>query len=189
MYCRQLSLAVWQQAYGRYWPSEEEAFRLLISSEPPEEPVFGDFQDIMDYARAHSWYKEEYSRWLDGPYKLARRRIERAVLRGTMEPWRKIRMVVWERDGHICQVCGKEILYKYYECGHIVDRMLGGSDEYENLVVMCNLCNRLKPLTQTRQEYDVWVCQGGWRGDFSRVVAAYFSRKRPGEENITAAGV
>ena len=81
--------------------------------------------------------------------------------RKTDESWGRIRLRIWDRDNGVCQVCGERIRFEHYECGHIVDRVCGGSDLDDNLVVMCSSCNRWKPCHETRQEYDAWVAAGG----------------------------
>lgn len=76
--------------------------------------------------------------------------------------WAKLRKAVFARDGGICKVCGREVVWgKNYECGHIVDRCAGGKDEMENLVSQCYICNRTKPVHDTREEYEAWVAEGG----------------------------
>lgn len=73
------------------------------------------------------------------------------------EAWPEIRSRIFDRDCGVCHVCGQEIDREYYECGHIVDRAAGGSDRDHNLVAMCNVCNRAKPIHETREEYLAWV--------------------------------
>lgn len=81
----------------------------------------------------------------------------KAVRRGTTEPWENIRQRIWERDGGVCDVCGDTIPIEHYDCGHIVDRVCDGTDLDDNLVVMCNVCNRLrKPLHETPEQYYEW---------------------------------
>lgn len=81
--------------------------------------------------------------------------------RATPAAWTKIRTRIWQRDGNRCHVCGFRIKLSGYECGHIVDRAVGGSDEDENLAVMCVICNGLKPTHSSRDEYDAWMARGG----------------------------
>lgn len=85
----------------------------------------------------------------------------KAALRGTTFPWSHLRALVYERDHGVCQVCGDAVDLDSYECGHIIDRVVGGSDRLPNLVCMCITCNRLKPLTETREQYIAWASQGG----------------------------
>lgn len=82
-------------------------------------------------------------------------------MRGTKLSWEKVRRLVWERDNGTCQVCHLKITLDEYDCGHVIDRMLGGSDRPDNLVCMCRVCNQLKPPTKTRQEYIEWAGKGG----------------------------
>jgi 5-methylcytosine-specific restriction endonuclease McrA len=90
-------------------------------------------------------------------------RARRLAQRGTAESWSSIRERIIQRDNGICHVCGYDLnaAPQYYECGHIVDRVAGGSDLDENLVVMCCLCNRVrKPVHETREEYEAWLRSG-----------------------------
>ena len=76
--------------------------------------------------------------------------------------FRKTRIAVYDRDEGVCQVCKDKVAFEgEYECGHKIDRQVGGSDEPENLVVMCYLCNRTKPITETMEEYEAWAAMGG----------------------------
>lgn len=71
--------------------------------------------------------------------------------------WASKRLEVFDRDNGICDICTRKLNFGDFECGHIVDRVCGGSDELDNLVVMCSLCNRaIKELHTTREEYDQW---------------------------------
>lgn len=89
--------------------------------------------------------------------------ISKAVNRGTVnDQWRATRANVYERDGARCHVCGTDVVWDNYECGHIVDRVAGGTDRPSNLVCMCIRCNRLKPVHDTRDAYIAWVDGGGW---------------------------
>lgn len=67
------------------------------------------------------------------------------------------RRAVFARDSGRCHVCGLAVPYEIYEVGHIIDRCAGGPDDRFNLVVMCVLCNRLKPVHFSRSEYAGWV--------------------------------
>ena len=96
--------------------------------------------------------------------------------------WNKARDIVWERDKNalenvpICVVCWKEISknkkvkgkkesMKYsWECGHMIDRCVDGSNQPSNLVLMCRRCNQTKPVTETKEEYIEWAKTGGWYG-------------------------
>lgn len=69
---------------------------------------------------------------------------------------KNIREQVYRRDKAICRVCGRKLNWDIYECGHIVDRVVGGSDELTNLAAMCLICNRLKPIHRTKEEFAEW---------------------------------
>ncbi len=79
-------------------------------------------------------------------------------------PWNTLRKRVYERDGGVCYVCNEVVPWERYECGHMVDRSIGGPDCLENLVCMCGRCNAFKPLHDTREEFNAWVEAGGWSG-------------------------
>lgn len=79
------------------------------------------------------------------------------VQRGTSESWSIIRSRVFARDRGVCLVCGLPILSDDWECGHIIDRCVGGTDRDANLVAMHTMCNRIKPLHETRDAYFAWV--------------------------------
>jgi 5-methylcytosine-specific restriction endonuclease McrA len=59
--------------------------------------------------------------------------------------WRKLRDAVVERDGHVCQDCGRTLgrLPKWYtEVHHIIPRVKGGGDHPANLKTLCVECHR-----------------------------------------------
>ena len=85
------------------------------------------------------------------------RQARSIMIRDNEFSWTTLRDRVWKRDKEICQVCLRKIPYSNYQCGHIIDRVCGGSDRLSNLVVMCCACNQGKPMTQTRSEYLDWV--------------------------------
>jgi hypothetical protein len=76
-----------------------------------------------------------------------------------MANWKLTRKQVYERDKATCQVCGRQLNWNIYECGHVVDRVAGGSDALANLVAMCLICNRLKPIHETEEEFNEWCKQ------------------------------
>ena len=56
---------------------------------------------------------------------------------------------VFERDNHHCVYCGKNMLadldaFMSAEEDHLLPRSAAGTDEPENIVTSCNVCNRLK---------------------------------------------
>lgn len=84
--------------------------------------------------------------------------------RATSEDWSSIRRRIWIRDGGVCHVCTFGVVWEY-DCGHIIDRAVGGTDRDSNLVVMHGGCNQLKPPHRTREQYEAWLV------DVVRVVA------------------
>jgi 5-methylcytosine-specific restriction endonuclease McrA len=59
---------------------------------------------------------------------------------GSTTQWRRIRQTVINRDG-CCQKCGTE---DRLSVDHIVPRSLGGTDNLDNLEVLCSSCNSSK---------------------------------------------
>lgn len=55
--------------------------------------------------------------------------------------WRKLRLLVLERDGHICYRCRQPTAT---EVDHVVPSSKGGSDEPANLAAICAPCHRTK---------------------------------------------
>ena len=87
-----------------------------------------------------------------------RRRYADELQKATTDSWHKIRARIWERDQGQCHCCGAHIDKRDYDCGHIIDRCVGGPDRESNLVVMCVYCNMgLKPVHRTREEYLLWL--------------------------------
>lgn len=79
--------------------------------------------------------------------------------------WPTLCKQVYDRDSAQCHVCGVTVPWSVYECGHIIDRVCGGSDRLSNLVTMCKACNRMKPCHSNRAEYIDWLDAGDWRND------------------------
>jgi 5-methylcytosine-specific restriction endonuclease McrA len=88
---------------------------------------------------------------------------------GERVSWQKLKSLVHERDDGICSVCGW--VPDYYELGHIVDRCAGGDDSDENVAIMCGLCNMLKPVHDTREEFLQWLKKGHWIYSMKRSIA------------------
>lgn len=143
--------------------------------EQVEEPNRGVYTEA-DYQREISWLIDEYLR---GKMGLDWLKVRKDALRakvGLPIPlrWEALRTLVWERDNGICQVCLEKILWEDYECGHIIDRCVGGPDHLSNLVVMCVLCNRMKPVHETREDYATWVRSGGFRAELESIITRSF---------------
>lgn len=52
----------------------------------------------------------------------------------------KVKSAVWERDGHMCIICGSP--YAFPEA-HYVPRSAGGLGVEENIVTLCRKCHDL----------------------------------------------
>ena len=51
------------------------------------------------------------------------------------------RNVVYERDGHKCRVCKKEVGREEFHMGHVISRKNGGGNDASNIVLLCPSCN------------------------------------------------
>jgi 5-methylcytosine-specific restriction endonuclease McrA len=90
---------------------------------------------------------------------------KRAVKADEGKAWRKARIVVLDRDKHVCRACGSK---HGLDVHHVVMRSLGGSDEPENLIALCRECHqsvhghvlKLRPLYANNPQKNVdfeWV--------------------------------
>ena len=55
-----------------------------------------------------------------------------------------IKLAVWERQSHICPICGKEFDLEFMEGDHITPWREGGRTVTENCQMLCRECNRRK---------------------------------------------
>ena len=55
-----------------------------------------------------------------------------------------IKLAVWEQQGHICPLCGKEFDFEFMEGDHIKPWRDGGRTVIENCQMLCRDCNRHK---------------------------------------------
>jgi hypothetical protein len=70
----------------------------------------------------------------------------------------RTRFEVFKRDGFTCQYCGRHPPQVTLEADHVVPKIEGGGDEFENLVTACWECNRGKagiPLDATAPMIDM----------------------------------
>jgi 5-methylcytosine-specific restriction endonuclease McrA len=59
--------------------------------------------------------------------------------------WRRVRRVVYARDGGICMKCGTRVSDKNFHVDHIVALANGGAEwDLDNLELSCPLCNLSK---------------------------------------------
>lgn len=54
--------------------------------------------------------------------------------------WKRQRLIVLRRDCYICAYCGEAA----NEVDHVQPRVQGGTDDLENLVACCRMCNLRK---------------------------------------------
>ena len=54
------------------------------------------------------------------------------------------RQAVYRKCGGHCAYCGREIAYKDMQVDHMVPLANGGTDDFENLMPSCRLCNHYK---------------------------------------------
>ena len=77
--------------------------------------------------------------------------------RGGSSKWRSLRDHIIRRDAGICQICGDEGT----DVDHRVERRDGGTDEPDNLWLLCNRCHKAKTARRTSQnKYDVFFKNG-----------------------------
>lgn len=55
-----------------------------------------------------------------------------------------IKLAAWEKQNHICPLCGKEFDYEFMEGDHITPWRDGGRTVIENCQMLCRECNRRK---------------------------------------------
>ena len=55
-----------------------------------------------------------------------------------------IKLAVWEKQKHVCPVCGKEFDFEFMEGDHITPWRDGGRTIIENCQMLCRECNRRK---------------------------------------------
>ncbi len=70
--------------------------------------------------------------------------------------WTTLRSDIYIRDKGICWICNTFVELNDYDLGHLVDRMNGGLDAYDNLAVMHKTCNLSKPRHKTLEEAMKW---------------------------------
>jgi hypothetical protein len=156
---------IWQEVYeAEKKRVDEQILRILdcIYRMAGPEPPYNDW-------KAHRNWEERYdAAWKYYHEDIPTQKADQAAQRGTRVSWQRIRRIVFERDGAICQICGAQLKWDVnYECGHIVDRIMGGSDRPSNLLAMCIRCNRdLKPLHGSKAEFFDWAQQIGALGSW-----------------------
>lgn len=65
--------------------------------------------------------------------------------------WFRIRQSVMVRDGMMCQMCQKNCMGKYNaHVDHIKPLVEGGTDDMENLRLLCQRCHNARTATDSR---------------------------------------
>ena len=63
----------------------------------------------------------------------------------TKDPNRKFtrdqRIVIWRRDGGVCQSCKKKVKFESMHADHIISHAQGGVTKIENGQTLCGTCN------------------------------------------------
>lgn len=54
------------------------------------------------------------------------------------------KQILWEKAGHKCQACGKELDFTEMQVGHKIAASKGGSATLRNSVCLCYRCNKLQ---------------------------------------------
>ena len=60
------------------------------------------------------------------------------------DEWRRIRAIVLQRDGFVCQSCGQEVERAEADVHHLVPRSSGGTDHPSNLITLCDGCHAVR---------------------------------------------
>lgn len=88
--------------------------------------------------------------------RLKQEAIEAQSINDMNASWHMLRSEAYARDRGICWICHEFITLDEYDCGHLVDKSMGGSDIIENLAPMHKLCNLSKPKHRTIEEAIIW---------------------------------
>jgi hypothetical protein len=151
---RQLSLFTYAEAYHK-------AFKRVVIRHI-------DRICAMDEAQ----YAAEHSRRSGGEFgrnfhESAEQAAARAAILDGLPSWGTLRRLIYARDGGLCAVCGIPSHDEAFHLGHLQDRMVGGLDVPDNLVVMHRHCNMVKPLHESAEEAFIWIDRGGWICEFA----------------------
>jgi len=88
---------------------------------------------------------------------------ESAASRGYDYAWTKKRKRIMKRDNGLCQNCLKlNILTKATQCDHIIPKAKGGSDDDDNLQMLCEPCHDEKSLRDKGHKVKRAVGLDGW---------------------------
>ena len=84
----------------------------------------------------------------------------------------KVKLTVWERDGHRCVFCGNTYAMPN---AHIVSRASGGLGVEQNIITLCWQCHERMDHTTDRDKYIKWAKAyiAGKYGEFNESEVIY----------------
>ncbi|MFZ7103487.1 MAG: HNH endonuclease [Peptococcaceae bacterium] len=74
-----------------------------------------------------------------------------------MKNKKTIKSYLFERDGHKCWFCSKELFYRQMSLDHYLPKSKGGPEEIFNYVLSCKTCNKLKRSRVPADYQEVWI--------------------------------
>ena len=89
-------------------------------------------------------------------YKQLEQLSKKDTSRNNPEYWLELRSKIYIRDKGVCWICNGFVELPNYDLGHLVDKCMGGWDDYDNLAVMHTLCNLSKPHHTTLEDAIRW---------------------------------
>ncbi len=112
--------------------------KRVPSSEIRKKAKISDWARCIRTLRQEGW-KIELSRKDGGGYKLVSLSKGRGVTRTQIDA--KTAYLIRSRDNFVCQACGKNVRGKENHIDHIVPVDFGGTNELDNLQLLCKACN------------------------------------------------
>jgi 5-methylcytosine-specific restriction protein A len=83
------------------------------------------------------------------PYSFADNRRGSRQERGYGAAWTRVRTVIMNRDGGLCQPClDRGLVTVANAVDHVVPKAQGGSDDESNLQAICNDCHQTKTVAE-----------------------------------------
>jgi len=70
-----------------------------------------------------------------------------------------VRYQVYRKYNGCCAYCGKKILYQDMQVDHVKPKKLGGTNDIDNLLPACRLCNHYKRAA-TLHDFKHWLLAG-----------------------------
>jgi 5-methylcytosine-specific restriction endonuclease McrA len=140
--------------YKDYKNFSKKLTENILKNQPKNQ---SDFQQII-YGFNHPFFdfneitKDKF--WADFPWtdilnnqvvitnNEPKQKVRKTIRRKTISL--KIRLLILERDGYKCQLCGKTAKDTHLEVDHKIPVAKGGTDSLDNLWTLCIECNRGK---------------------------------------------